>query len=462
MSCLPFLFGRSKIEIEVRLEPQDYLRLNIDPLREQGSVVITVLEEENLTFGYLEQEAFLQLLGLSNSKSQLYRQQLKPFGLKDRNGKFVKKKALIWNVCADPYIPFIPSFTMVFDGLLHLISDSTLIYCASFLGFSPKTNAVLMSCSVRFKRVFSSNEVWHDCELNFPFMGICSGGPNSYLEWLYKDQALPRYDALRVLRVALLSSRLRIYFGTLSQRSFPQKLMGSEDKRKNLVVFISIDDSGPSLYQYMHLLLPDSSICGTSACILKSDYTQRLEKMGNHWCRVQVAADSPGLNPVRALGDDRMQFLLLKHSDGHNRFQPILNRTQAFALCIKSYIDPNMLKHNEGNISSNNDTAQLKTLYQAYCRGNISPNTTSDTLASNACPIVIFVMICDVDICPPSALKETIAIHMERINDEMKNIVIEGKRQGCFTREWLIQPCTENHGLIAGVNYLIRSSTTLS
>ncbi len=448
--------GRNTVDIEVRLPPgavQTKLGTAV------ASVFITVHESESLTFRFLEKEALRLFTSYSNQGALSHQSSLCPFGLQsaehDDGGKVMSANSDVWTVCSSM---FRPSFTLVFESVLHLLSDDLIQYMASFLGVTPKVNAMLMLISRRMKRVFSQNSCWRDCELEFAYMPICGAGPSSFKEWLYIDHGLPSYDALRVLRVALLSSRLRIYFGTLGQHRYSTffPFPFGADTRKNLIVFVSLDSSGHSLFENIHLLLPDSAICGTSKCILPDDVTIRQEKTGVHFCRVQASPETPRMSQIKAIGDDRLQFVLLSTDDyAKHRFGKILLRAQATALCLNTWLNPELR-------NTALEVEQLKYLYQIYCGESLFESDGSNSLSTHVSPVVVFLFIRDVETYAihnsATSLKKMIADHTEIVAIEMKSIVQSARKQSCSMREWMVQPCSQSHGLISGVNYLIRAS----
>jgi len=360
-----------------------------------------------------------------------------------------------------------------------------------------------MAVDTRFRRVFSSDEVWTGLQLSFPYLGTGSTG---YSKWLVEEAGLPAYNALRVLSISLQSSRLRIWLGNTSaieknwlDLSFFKRVFGAKvapEPKQPLVLMVGLPSSSiRQLHKNLQYLLPDSVISASrkiGAALLDGDKIVSRERLGHsgHHYRVELPGtmatqysrsnsprneinDDIDTAAVHVLGDSRLQFLSLLHNEQNvHRFRPLLVNAQAIAFCVDICLLPADTERQTWRIED-----ELGALYDNYCRNSMSHSAKNDQLADciNACnvPVVVFASIQDLDYFhdhPAMNLSGAIQTCCKLVADIMSSVIQAKSKRDALSakRSWWIQPCTtkikENsekkclqHGFIAGINYLLRA-----
>ena len=499
--CIPFRYERIQIEIRVpqkirfqtksisSTNSRSYLQTMSDDI-----LHITISEDENITFRFLENEVI-------SLYYEHFKVQLKYIhGFKNIQGYTIRKEADLWSTCSNI---FKPSFLLVTEGPINsLLNDSHLRNAVAWLGFSISLLGRLMQVSVRWRRVFSSNECWKNLSLNYAYLGR---GVSGYAKWLEEDSGLPAYNALRVLSISLTNSRLRIWLGneTCIQNDSPswlsvfRKYIGTDaecdHRSRSLVIMVSFPESGVhQMHRDIHLLLPDSVIDRskrmTSALLPTDVISERLQLGDNgHSIRVEVPAKTKLDNQdwkskekeqeeIHNIGDDRLQFVSFVHIDKEahmKRIAPLLHRARGIVFCINIKLLPDFANMDK---DIQRVELELRTLYNTYCRNYMSDSAETDGamlsswIHANTAPLVVFVSM-DVE-----AMKEQltfancIAHCISKIASTLQGIIkdcAKGNSLGS-SREWWVQPCCApnsmqsdkkrlENGFIAGLNYLLRA-----
>ena len=436
MACLPY---DPTLTIEVVLPAS---------LDRQGAAVVnvTVKESEELTFGFLLEEA-VQLLRIQEpavTKELRY-----VFGLRNSSGLIIERSRSLFQVCE---IMFDPTFTIVTEGPLNsLVSDTMLCDIVSWLGLSVQSlGCLFMFVSRRWKRIFGSSRAWSQVELNFPFIGTSAGDCSSYTKQLHYEAGLPRIAKLKVIHISLVSPRLRIWLGQEHESLHSSTSKGgilswfssvftpsinTKPALKNTVVVVGESIARTeSLHEAFACILPESSMkviaCPNAAGIdAFNDVNVQFgynNKNHNH-------ADAR----FKVLGDERL-FIVT----GDAQTCLAILSAVGYITTIDVNLLPDSVIAEDARIR-----AAIAQLLVTFSRSNG--------------PFVIFLAITDLE-QHPQLLAHAIKSRMHSISSILSSL-LEGRsaKRGYWLQPYDPTLINKKHGFIAGVNWLLRAISPL-
>ena len=234
--------------------------------------------------------------------------------------------------------------TVVLEGKLPRMSDSDLIRIAEFYSVSADGMSTLQKLSRRFRRLFSSDVVWRNVAVTYPFEGAGSSGTDEEEWWAYRQlHTLPRFNSERIRSLAHNTSRLRLYYGSV--RAPPPDTFLSTLKRlgaaseatlpplpRNIVICFGKtgENSGKEIHAALHFVVPSSALAyhldrSQWRPVLRGGVVTRLEPSPAAARGVPRTAVDPGtlieeapiahdfIFRVRRIGDDRLTWVHFNH-----------------------------------------------------------------------------------------------------------------------------------------------------